>query len=136
MKYYVLFILVLALFIAGCSTNNGNPVGVPSIDDKQPVVVTSDNGSTPQLNDGGIREVDKISPTELFLHDTEDDCWITYQSSVYDLTDFLPKHPGTAAAIVPYCGTGTEFEDAFTTKHGTKNVPVLEKMGVYKGQLE
>lgn len=127
---------MLALLIVGCSSDTAKDTqGISSIDGVQPDVAASGNDSLPQPDSGVITETGKVSPAELFTHDTEDDCWITYQGAVYDITDFLPKHPGTAAAIVPYCGTGTEFEDAFTTKHGTKNVPVLEKMGMYKGQL-
>lgn len=78
----------------------------------------------------------KITLDELKIHNDKDDCWISYQKKVYDVTSYLPKHPGSAQAIIPYCGTAEEFEKAFTSQHGTSKVGLLQKMGIYKGELE
>ncbi len=37
-------------------------------------------------------------------HNTRDDCWIVIATRVYDVTDFLSKHPGGAGIIVKYAG--------------------------------
>ena len=55
---------------------------------------------------------------------------------MYDLTDWLPRHPGSAKAIAPFCGRAKEFETAFTDKHGTDQVERLKQEGIYKGDLE
>ena len=67
----------------------------------------------------------KIGISDLAKHNKLSDCWIGYDGKVYDITSFLPNHPGSAAAISPYCGTSEEFTNAFTKKHGTKKVGVL-----------
>ena len=77
----------------------------------------------------------KISSIELSRHNVKPDCWISYQGKVYDITLFLPKHPGTSDAIAPYCGTSSEFEKAFANQHGTSQVSLLIKEGIYKGEL-
>lgn len=77
-----------------------------------------------------------ISTLELSEHDTQNDCWISYKGKVYDLTDFLPKHKGSAAAIILYCGTSTEFENAFVSQHGTTKVSILMNVGLLMGELE
>ena|SRR3989344_4621087 len=78
----------------------------------------------------------KISLSELKTHNKESDCWVSYEEKVYDLTAWLPIHPGSAAAISPYCGTAEEFENAFEGQHGTSKVETLKSMGTYKGDLE
>lgn len=77
-----------------------------------------------------------VTAEELSKHNSQQDCWIAYKGKVYDLTSFLPKHPGSAAAISPFCGTSEEFESAFEGMHGTSNVPVLMQEGIYKGELQ
>ena len=77
-----------------------------------------------------------VSVEELKKHSQSSDCWISYKGKVYDVTTFLPKHPGSAAAIMPYCGTASEFEKAFTAKHGTSKASLLMKVGVFMGDFE
>ena len=78
----------------------------------------------------------KISLSDLARHNKEIDCWVGYDGKVYDITSFLPGHPGSAGAIIPYCGTSKEFADAFTKKHGTSKVSKLMKVGVLIGDFQ
>ena len=78
----------------------------------------------------------KINLLDLALHNKATDCWVGYSGKIYDITSFLPGHPGSAGAISPYCGTSKEFTDAFTKKHGTKKVGLLMKVGVLIGDFE
>ena len=80
-----------------------------------------------------VPKIEGVTQEELASHNSEDDCWISYDGAVYDITDFLPIHPGTAAAIAPYCGTSEDFAQAFNAQHGTSKVKKLEKEGEYKG---
>ncbi len=77
----------------------------------------------------------KITLSELAIHNKQSDCWVVYKGKVYDLTSWLPIHPGSPEAILPYCGN-TGFEKAFTDKHGTSKVEKLMKEGVYKGEFQ
>lgn len=79
---------------------------------------------------------EKISLTELANHNSLEDCWIAYKGKVYDITSFLPRHPGSAGAILPYCGSATEFEQAFTKQHGTSKVSMLMKVGTFIGDFD
>lgn len=76
-----------------------------------------------------------ISLQDLASHNSKADCWVGYNKSVYDLTAWLPKHPGSSAAIEPYCGTAVEFEAAFKGQHGTSQVRTLLRESIYKGEL-
>jgi cytochrome b involved in lipid metabolism len=76
-----------------------------------------------------------ISLQELALHDQESNCWVVYKGKVYDLTAWLPKHQGTAGAILPYCGN-EGFEQAFIAKHGTTKANLFARVAVLMGDFK
>ena len=76
-----------------------------------------------------------VMKAELSNHNSMDDCWIAYQNKAYDLTSWLPNHPGSAEVIIPFCGTSSEFEEAFTEQHENSQVDRLLKEGIFKGNL-
>jgi len=43
---------------------------------------------------------------------------------------------GGAGKIKPYCGTSTQFEQAFTKQHETSQVNKLIQQGKYVGDLQ
>jgi len=43
-------------------------------------------------------------------------CLLVISGKVYNVTDWLPIHPGTPAKILPWCGT--DATDEFTEQHG------------------
>ena len=42
---------------------------------------------------------------QIATHNTVSDCWVSIEGNVYNLTSFIPIHPGGAAVIVGLCGT-------------------------------
>ena len=52
--------------------------------------------------------------TELSQHNTGQSCYISYQGNVYDITTFLPVHPGGEAEATQKCGQSV---DDFTDLH-------------------
>lgn len=78
----------------------------------------------------------EISDSQLSQHDSQDDCWVAYDGKVYDLTSFLPNHPGSASAIRPYCGTSSQFEEAFVDQHGASKVNMLMRVGTFMGDFD
>lgn len=77
-----------------------------------------------------------ITLEEYSTHNSVEDCWVVYKWSVYDITTFLPIHPGWSKTIEPYCGT-TAFEVAFERKHKEKKVEMLKnKAGTLQWELE
>lgn len=52
---------------------------------------------------------DNVNPKEFTLdeiakHNNEQDCWVIIRDIVYDLTKFLPDHPGGKKAIMLFAG--------------------------------
>ncbi len=78
----------------------------------------------------------KISLSLLSPHNSVNDCWVSYNGKVYDVSSYLPKHPGSTGAISPFCGTAEGFKNAFEKKHGTKMVSALMKFGVLMGDFD
>lgn len=70
---------------------------------------------------------------EVLQHNTKEDCWIIVCNSVYDISDFISKHPGGVDILLTRAG-----EDAtsyFIVKHG-KNKAVLNHLEKLKiGEL-
>ncbi|MEK6925267.1 MAG: cytochrome b5-like heme/steroid binding domain-containing protein [Nanoarchaeota archaeon] len=91
---------------------------------------TSLNGNVDNL-DSNV-----VGSETLLEHNIVDDCWVGYDGKVYDVTSFLPRHPGSAVAIIPYCGTYEEFTNAFEGQHGTSKVSNLMKVGTLIGDFE
>lgn len=76
-----------------------------------------------------------LSREELAAHNAAGDCWIAYGTTVYDVTEWLTRHPGGSAAIAQYCGTADEFTAAFEGQHGERQQALLPEVGVFKGTL-
>ncbi|MHA6526025.1 DUF2231 domain-containing protein [Tessaracoccus sp. G1721] len=54
-------------------------------------------------------------------HATADSCWVAVNGFVYDVTDWIPQHPGGPERIIPLCGS--DATSAFGTQHGDAALP-------------
>lgn len=45
-----------------------------------------------------------LTPQGIAAHNTTSNCWMIVNGNVYDVTSYIPRHPGGAGAIKPYCG--------------------------------
>ncbi len=124
-----IIVVVLVAAIVYMNGNNTPPVNTNTNS-------SNVNGSLSNSTITGNSVLSKVSMSELAKHSIQSNCWVACKGKVYDITAWLPKHPGSAAAIAPYCGKAKEFEDAFTGQHGTSQVEKLLSEGVYKGDLQ
>lgn len=53
---------------------------------------------------------------EIARHATEGDCWIILRGKVYDVTSYLPEHPGGKEVLAAYCGR--DGTNAFESRPG------------------
>ena len=99
---------------------------VPEVTNGTPTETVSETIMTPAL------EVSTIAPTQVAIHSTRESCWSTINGNVYDLTSWIPKHPGGEKAILQLCGINGS--DKFNEKHGgaTKQAGILAgfKVGI------
>lgn len=130
--FFAVIIVVLVASVVFWKRNESSQVPT----DKDKIQISEQGQTGLDNNSKEINSSTKITHIELAKHAIQSDCWISYKGKIYDLTAWLPHHPGSAAAIVPYCGKAEEFEKAFTDKHGTSQVEKLMEEGIYKGDLE
>ena len=134
---YLFLIIVVSIALTAFLRLQGDKLIVS--DDK--IVLQGDSVETKQNSEGKesneqTQETNKIPKEELFKHNSMQDCWISYDGKVYDITSFLPNHPGTPQKILPYCGTSDEFQKAFTKQHGTSKIKTLITVGVLMGDFD
>lgn len=61
-----------------------------------------------------------ITKDEVATHNSEDDCWTIIDGMVYNITSYIPRHPG-GDEILRACGTdGTTLFQTRTTEDGEK----------------
>jgi cytochrome b involved in lipid metabolism len=65
------------------------------------------NESKPLVGSQEVATVDSTgsySMSEVAAHADSSDCWTTIENRIYDLTDYVSKHPGGSKAILSICG--------------------------------
>ncbi|NMB84105.1 cytochrome b5 domain-containing protein [Candidatus Roizmanbacteria bacterium] len=72
--------------------------------------------SFPTPTNAAAKKIATFSHAEVAKHNNVDDCWLMYQNNVYNVSDYLNRHPGGSNIIVPYCGK--DATSAFLTKGG------------------
>lgn len=107
--------------------NENNIVTTNSPTPTQPI--TNPTSPNPMSSMSGI------TMAEFTKHNTPQDCWIVYQNKVYDITSFLPRHPGGVNAIARHCGKNT-FEQAFVNQHGTRKVSMMMQVTTFIGDFD
>lgn len=56
---------------------------------------------------------------DIATHDsTANGIWVGYNGKVYDITEWVPRHPGGADVLLALAGTVDEFTDKFNARHG------------------
>ena len=75
----------------------------------------------------------EFTAEEIAKHNKENDCWGIIDGGVYDVTSFLPDHPGGKKAILTFAGRDAteEFDMLHDRNVLTKYVPKA-KIGVVK----
>ncbi|MCO5249469.1 MAG: fatty acid desaturase [Chitinophagales bacterium] len=72
----------------------------------------------------------EYSRNEILQHNQIDDCWIVLFNKVYDITNFLDKHPGGAEILMTRAGEdATSF---FQTRHGVTSSRELKHLEKYQ----
>ncbi|MCX6744687.1 MAG: cytochrome b5-like heme/steroid binding domain-containing protein [Candidatus Parcubacteria bacterium] len=66
------------------------------------------------LNQATTVPSSNLTLAEIAKHNSGSSCWMIIDNKVYDFTNYLNQHPGSARTMLPYCGQdGTQ---GYTTK--------------------
>jgi len=71
----------------------------------------------PPVRSGGPR---KVSLAELAEHSSQFDCWTAYNGKVYNISQYLPFHPGGASILMQ--GAGKDCTKLFQKYHAWVNI--------------
>lgn len=88
---------------------------------------------TTQSESGASVASGTIAMAEVSLHNTPTDCWSAIDGKVYDLTQWIDKHPGGAVVIKALCGK--DGSAGFTGQHGGQGKPERELEKFLLGRL-
>jgi hypothetical protein len=74
-----------------------------------------------------------LSMAEIAKHSSRTSCWSAVSGSVYDLTSWIPNHPGGEGVILSMCGKdGTAL---YNGEHGSRSKPARILGGFKLGEL-
>lgn len=137
-----LVLLAIPLLLAGCAAapaeevqelpaDSGNAEETRLADDVQEGEEWTD---TPMDGDTAAPEGLILTMADVEMNDSEESCWSVIDGQVYDLTDWISKHPGGASRIIQLCGTdGTSL---FQGQHGGSSGPESTLEGYLLGSLQ
>lgn len=83
--------------------------GVTSTSQSQ--TTTTSNSTNAQTNSSV-----KLDNATVSSHNSSSDCWLIINNKVYNVTQYIPYHPGGQQRIISYCGK--DATQAFDTKGG------------------
>ncbi|KAK2808498.1 hypothetical protein FQN50_004707 [Emmonsiellopsis sp. PD_5] len=72
-----------------------------------------------------------LTGPEILKHNNKDSCWVIVHGKAYDVTDFLPEHPGGQKIILKYAGKDAteEFEPIHPPDTLDKYLPPSKHLG-------
>lgn len=88
--------------------STGTTATTPAAPQGQPVPATPSTPATPTASG--------ITSAEVATHASRTSCWSIINGNVYDLTSWIPKHPGGEGAILGLCGM--DGSRKFNGQHG------------------
>ncbi|PGH08305.1 hypothetical protein AJ80_07901 [Polytolypa hystricis UAMH7299] len=73
----------------------------------------------------------RLTVAEVAKHDTRESCWMVIHGQVYDVTEFLPEHPGGTAVMLRFAGRDATEEYDPVHPAGTieKELPKEKHLG-------
>jgi predicted heme/steroid binding protein len=112
-------LLGLGLILAGCGLQpNGGGANTGGGETAMAVTVSpSPAAGETTTNEGevptGEGELPSYTLDEIAKHNQANDCWMAIEGQVYDVTSFIPQHPGGRAILE---GCGKDATELFNTR--------------------
>ncbi|KZZ88270.1 Aldolase-type TIM barrel [Ascosphaera apis ARSEF 7405] len=76
----------------------------------------------------------RLTGAEVAKHDSADSCWVIVHGKAYDVTDFLPEHPGGQKIILKYAGK--DATEAFEPIHPPDTLDKYLDHSKHKGEVD
>lgn len=128
-KNFIIFIVIAIVLIGGVAFYKTG--SAPTVENPNPGSTTTSQGSetiNPGQNTGNTTTTGTQTGTnktftlaEVTAKNSKAACWSIVNGSVYDLTNWIGKHPGGQKAITQICGKDGSGE--FNGQHGGQKQP-------------
>jgi cytochrome b involved in lipid metabolism len=104
MKKTILTIAVASIFLTSCSLIQEKPVPpapAPKLEEttQAPTTDTAMEKKDTPSTDAPATTAKSYTATEVAGHADSTSCWLILDNKVYDVTTFIPKHPGGEAIL-------------------------------------
>ncbi|KAA1084505.1 hypothetical protein PGT21_029711 [Puccinia graminis f. sp. tritici] len=76
----------------------------------------------------------ELSAEEIKKHSNSSSCWIVIHKQAYDLTEFLPEHPGGQAILLKYAGM--DASDVYDPIHPPGTIEEYLDKQHHKGRVK
>ena len=68
-------------------------------------------------------ELKRYTLEEIKVHDNKNDCWMDYNGKIYNVTAYLPFHPGGSGQLMR--GAGKDASELIKSYHSWVNVDII-----------
>lgn len=131
-KKLLLILVGFSIILSGCTHLNKTDNPVNSVQDttiNDETISTEQPSETP--TESSDSEMKNYTMSEVSVHNNSEDCWFVIDNSVYDVTNFIPNHPG-GAMILKGCGKDASSLFYGVAKHQPKAVGLMNnfKIGI------
>ncbi|MBU6414653.1 hypothetical protein KGQ34_00180 [Patescibacteria group bacterium] len=98
-----------------------------------PVVSSASFGAKETNNKEIQKTANAFTLAQVAEHNSRMSCWSAINGGVYDLTSWIPNHPGGEQAILQLCGV--DGSEQYNSKHGNARKPATILWGFKIGTL-
>lgn len=67
--------------------------------------ISTTSTQTTESSDQSNSKASSYTAAQVAKHSSKDDCWTIINGNVYDITAYIPRHPGGQDEILEACGT-------------------------------
>lgn len=133
--YGIIAATLVLLPLAACAGVPAAPSATPATSAGQPASsapATSPSTSTPATS-ASSEGMKTYTLAQVAKRNKQSDCWAAIDGEVYDLTEWISRHPGGPDKIIALCGT--DATTAFSNQHDDQTRPNTELAAFIVGDL-
>ncbi len=122
--------LLVILLVTGLFLKNTDIVNFLDLDSDSEI---SESTKTIDSANTEAKSNQNFTLTDVKTHNNRSDCWSIINSKVYNLTDWIDKHPGGENRIISICGIDGSNE--FNSQHSNQQEPESYLSSFYVGDF-
>jgi cytochrome b involved in lipid metabolism len=117
----LLFVLTLVFTLSACGKDKEPE---QTVDPNEPEIRYDEDGNKIIKLKGRPTTTNEVNLDDVKEHSSKEDCWLVVDDRVFDVTEYVDKHPGGEAILK---GCGTDATSLFDAKHEDKARDILDE---------